>query len=141
VLHPLEPEETLRTLLVAPGAVSSSGIRERSFSLGGTEYGHIIDPRSGRPASAVKGVTVWTETAILGDVLSTALFVLGRGAIAKDGPVERLVRAWQPPEARSGGAVPRASILIVEDDPAVWGGLGVHLFHLGEPAIEVAAEG
>jgi thiamine biosynthesis lipoprotein len=38
---------------------------------------HIIDPRTGRPASKVQGVTVIGRNAAVTDALSTALFVLG----------------------------------------------------------------
>ena len=69
---------------MAPGAVSSSGAYERCVRIGGEEYGHVIDPRTGRPARTdVLGATVWTRTALLGDVLSTVLYLLGREALEK----------------------------------------------------------
>lgn len=61
------------------GAVSTSGGYERCFTgPDGRTYWHIIDPRTGLPASnGIVSVTVLTEDAFTGDGLSTALFVMG----------------------------------------------------------------
>ncbi len=135
VVHPDDPEESLAVLEVEPGAVSTSGAYARRFFRGGKEYGHVIDPRTGRPARGLKGVTIWTESAILGDVLSTALFVLGREALAPGGCGEKLAAAW----ARPGGA-PRGSALLVEEAPGVWGGLKAETFHIGAPGFTLSAQ-
>ncbi|MEP6834838.1 MAG: DUF2271 domain-containing protein [Gemmatimonas sp.] len=58
------------------GAVSSSGDYERGFTIGTTHYSHIIDPRTGRPASEVAGVTVIAPTNAIANVLATTLSVL-----------------------------------------------------------------
>jgi thiamine biosynthesis lipoprotein ApbE len=134
VVHPDDPEETLATLRVMEGAISSSGASERSFFRGGREYGHILDPPTGRPASRVRGVTVWSETAILGDVLSTALFVLGEEALGEDGCVRRLVEAWKTP-----GSAGRAGVLLVTPDQGVWGGIRCRTFHAGKPGFTLYA--
>ena len=56
----------------AEASVSSSGDDQKP--------GHILDPRSGRPASAVLQATVVASKGIEADALSTALFVLGAEA-------------------------------------------------------------
>jgi thiamine biosynthesis lipoprotein len=129
VVDPRDPGETLRVLRMEPGAVSTSGAYERFFRRRGKTYGHVLDPRTGLPAKGVLGVTVWTRAALLGDVLSTVLFVLGREGCRPGGPAERLVQAWSPAEAR-------ASILLAEEDPSAWGGLRTEEFHLGRSAFE-----
>jgi thiamine biosynthesis lipoprotein len=43
----------------------------------GTRYGHILDPRTGRPVPAWGSVTVVNPDPLVADVLTTALFVLG----------------------------------------------------------------
>jgi len=134
VVDPSDAEEALRTLLVEPGAVSTSSASERRFLRGGREYGHVMNPRTGSPARGVKAVTVWTETALMGDVLSTTLFVLGREGLVEHGAAERLVRKWH-----GGPGAPRASFLLVVENPAVWGGFDVVLHHIGKPGFEVGA--
>jgi hypothetical protein len=132
VEHPLEPEKVLCTLLVEPGAVSSSSTTERRFFRRGKEYGHVLDPRTGRPARGVRSVTLWTETALLGDVLSTAAYVLGRDALSPGGPVETLAQRWH-----EGEDEPRVSVLLIEENPRLWGGIETIVRHFGHPAFEV----
>jgi thiamine biosynthesis lipoprotein len=43
----------------------------------GRRYGHVLDPRTGLPASGVHSATVITPSAATADALSTALLVAG----------------------------------------------------------------
>jgi thiamine biosynthesis lipoprotein len=58
-------------------AVSTSGDYEKFFVKDGVVYTHIIDPRSGFPASGVISVTVMAPTCAEADALATTAFVLG----------------------------------------------------------------
>ncbi len=65
-------------------AIVTSGAYERNFTVDGTVYGHIIDPKDGRPVdNDILSVTVIASEGRLCDALSTALFVMG-----KDGATE-----------------------------------------------------
>ena len=80
---PRDRERPLASFRVEHGSVSSSGQREHSFVRNGQRYGHIFDPRTGRPIqSNLLLVTVIAPDATRADALSTALFVMGadRGA-------------------------------------------------------------
>ncbi|MBI2518571.1 MAG: FAD:protein FMN transferase [Opitutae bacterium] len=58
--------------------VASSGDYIRGFTQDGRRYGHIIDPRNGRPvANGCRQVTVVARTCVQAGVLSTAVFILG----------------------------------------------------------------
>ncbi len=59
-----------------PLAISTSGDYERYVTVDGKKYGHIMDPKTGRPASYYDSVTVVTNNPIQSDVLSTALFAM-----------------------------------------------------------------
>ena len=81
VSDPREADRICLEFEVEEGAVSSSSPSERYFERDGVRHGHVLDPRTGRPVChRGLGVTVWTPDAMVGDVASTALFVLGSDA-------------------------------------------------------------
>jgi thiamine biosynthesis lipoprotein len=58
--------------------IASSGDYLRQFTLNGKRYGHIVDPRNGRPVSnGSMQATVISGTCLHAGVLSTTAFVLG----------------------------------------------------------------
>lgn len=78
IADPRHREDPLLSFRVTEGAVSSSNQRERSFVRDGRRYGHIFDPRAGRPVeSRVLSVTVIAPQGSTADALSTAFFVMG----------------------------------------------------------------
>ena len=58
-------------------SVFTSGNYERFFDFDGKRYHHIIDPRSGYPASNTVSVTVIHHNAATADAAATALFIAG----------------------------------------------------------------
>jgi len=147
VVHPDDPNETLMTVLAVDGAVSSSGAYERYFRRGVRQYGHVLDPASGEPARRLKAATVWTSSGILGDVLSTALFVGGaelleplvgeQEANSESAGLRELVARWSAGEAGS----PRFAALLTEAEAGSWGGLRTRQVVLGPPPLRVVEGG
>ena len=66
----------LARLAVSDRAVATSGSYRRGFDIEGRHYSHIIDPRTGRPASDVISATVVADRAADAGALATAFCVL-----------------------------------------------------------------
>jgi thiamine biosynthesis lipoprotein ApbE len=95
-------------LTLAGGSLSTSGNGERGRRVAGEVVGHLLDPRTGAPAPDFGSLSVWAESGLLADCLSTGLFVLGPDAAlawaARHPEVGVLVL-----ERRAGGLRARAS--------------------------------
>jgi thiamine biosynthesis lipoprotein len=83
VQHPRKRGELLARFSVdGRWAVATSGDYERFFIVDGVRCHHIVDPKTGMPASKTMAVTVMARTAMTADALATALFVMGPQAAA-----------------------------------------------------------
>jgi thiamine biosynthesis lipoprotein len=80
IRHPLR-DSTLATALLRDASLSVSAGHGRAFTVGGTTYGHVIDPRSGWPVAGNLLTAAIHPSATVGDAVSTALLVLGRDGL------------------------------------------------------------
>jgi thiamine biosynthesis lipoprotein len=78
-----DPQHRDRSVLTFP--IEGAGIRslstssgsERTFEVGGQRFSHIFDPRTGEALSPRGSASVLANSALLADMLSTALYVMG----------------------------------------------------------------
>jgi thiamine biosynthesis lipoprotein len=75
--HPLRPAEPLAEFILNNKSLSTSGSGTQFFIRRGQRYGHILDPRTGRPAEGLYSATVIAPTAAQAEGLSTAFYVMG----------------------------------------------------------------
>ena len=76
-LRPRLASRRVGRLWIKNGAVGTSGAGEQFVEIDGQRYGHVIDPRTGRPTDGVLGASVITADAATADALSTAFLVGG----------------------------------------------------------------
>jgi len=101
VRDPSDSEHAIATFRLRDAAMSVSAVHGRTFEVEGVTYGHVIDPRSGKPVCGALLAAVVTESAVDSDALSTALLTLGPEwlpELAKRRPGVRALVAWRDEE-------------------------------------------
>lgn len=79
IRDPRQPEKTLGTIALRDGIVASSGDYERCFDQGGQRYHHVLNPRTGYPASGPHGAVFVAADAATINGWGAATLVAGRG--------------------------------------------------------------
>jgi thiamine biosynthesis lipoprotein len=77
VAHPLDRQRAYLEVRLPTGSLATSAGSERDLVVAGRRVAHILDPRTGGPAAFRGSVVVWHVRALVADILSTALFVMG----------------------------------------------------------------
>ena len=80
ITNPMDKNKVFALLPITNGAVVTSGNYEKYVVFNGVRYSHIIDPRTGYPATGIISVTVFAPQAELADALATSVFVMGKEA-------------------------------------------------------------
>lgn len=78
IVNPLNKSKVFSWFPVKNSAVVTSGNYEKYVRFNDKLYTHIIDPRTGYPATGVLSVSIFTKTAELADALATSVFVMGK---------------------------------------------------------------
>ena len=79
IANPFNPAENaapIAIVLIRDEALATSGNYRRAIHANGARHSHIIDPRSGRPATQVTSASVVAPDCATADALSTAFSVL-----------------------------------------------------------------
>lgn len=69
--------EAIAVLPLQDVAVSTSGDYERYFERDGVRHHHLIDPATGRSASAVRSVTILADDGLTSEAVSKTVFIAG----------------------------------------------------------------
>jgi thiamine biosynthesis lipoprotein len=77
IRNPLVREDMIAVLQLKDVTTATSGQYEQYFIHEGKRYGHLLDPRTGRPADALLSTTIISPEGIAADALSTGVFILG----------------------------------------------------------------
>ena len=77
ILNPVNKNKVFATFPLIDSAVETSGNYEKYVTFNNIRYSHIIDPRTGYPATGVVSVSVFAKQTEIADALATGIFVLG----------------------------------------------------------------
>jgi len=77
IVNPLNKSHVFSWMPIVNSAVVTSGNYEKYVKFNDVLYTHIIDPRTGYPATGILSVSVFTSSAELADALATSIFVMG----------------------------------------------------------------
>lgn len=77
ITNPINPKKSLKIIEVHKAAITTSGDYEKYVEFNDKRYSHIINPKTGMPASGLISVTVIGENAETANGLSTSIMVLG----------------------------------------------------------------
>ena len=77
IADPRGTHDPFATLQITNGTFSTSGDYERFFMKDGKRYHHLLDPDFGEPARGCRSVTIVANRAVIADVLSTGVFIMG----------------------------------------------------------------
>jgi thiamine biosynthesis lipoprotein len=78
IKNPVNKNKIFATFPIEDTAVETSGSYEKYVVFNGKRYSHIIDTRTGYPATGLVSVSVFAKTTELADALATGIFVLGK---------------------------------------------------------------
>lgn len=77
IVNPMNKSKVFATFPLVDSAIETSGSYEKFVVFNGKRYTHIIDPRTGYPASGLVSVSVFAKKTELADALATSIFVMG----------------------------------------------------------------
>lgn len=77
VAAPGAPDRPAFTLHLQDQGLSVSGVHGQGFAIAGRYYGHVMDPRTGRPTQGLALAAVTHPSPTIAEALSTALLVAG----------------------------------------------------------------
>ena len=77
IINPMNKNKVFATFPLEDTSVETSGSYEKFVTFGGKRYSHIIDPRTGYPASGIVSISVFAKQTEVADALATGIFVMG----------------------------------------------------------------
>lgn len=75
--HPWQDAASIGTVHLHDRALGTSAATYQHFEYNKRKFGHVLDPRTGRPAEGIASATAIAPTAAEADALATAFYVLG----------------------------------------------------------------
>jgi len=77
ITNPLNKSKAFALVPISNKAVVTSGNYEKYVMFNGVRYTHIINPKTGYPATGIISASVFAPSAEIADALATSIFVMG----------------------------------------------------------------
>jgi thiamine biosynthesis lipoprotein len=77
IADPAHRDRPVLAFTMTHGSLSTSSGSEKAFNVGGRRFSHLFDPRTGQALPPRGSVSVVHDSALIADILSTALYVMG----------------------------------------------------------------
>ncbi|MEZ6148493.1 MAG: FAD:protein FMN transferase [Pirellulaceae bacterium] len=119
--HPRWTGRVMEQFVAGDIAVATSSNSQRHVVRDNQSYGHILDPRTGQPATQSQSVTILTADPARADAFATAVFVMGPQEglawVERQAGVEALIIDHDGHQHRSSGWSQLATSPPVESEP------------------------
>ena len=110
ITNPMDKSKAFGLFRISDRAVVTSGDYEKFVRFNGVRYAHIINPKTGYPATGIISATVFAPKAELADALATSVFVMG-----KDVGIDRI------------NQIPNVECIIVDEKGQVFTSKNIHI--------------
>ena len=82
IRDPRQPDKIIAQLELSSGALASSGDYERFLLIDGVRYSHILNPKTGRPVTGLRAVSIVAEHCVVAGSLATIAMLKANKGIA-----------------------------------------------------------
>jgi thiamine biosynthesis lipoprotein len=82
IRDPRQPDNIIMQLTLTAGALASSGDYERYQLIDGVRYSHILNPKTGKPVSGLRAVSIISEHCVIAGSLATLAMLKGKQGLS-----------------------------------------------------------
>jgi thiamine biosynthesis lipoprotein len=80
IRDPRAPEGAMACVRLSAGGIATSGDYERCMVVDGVRYTHVLDPRTGRPVTGLRSVSVVADQCLIAGTATTVSMLMGESA-------------------------------------------------------------
>ncbi|MCF7971981.1 MAG: FAD:protein FMN transferase [Methylococcaceae bacterium] len=82
IRDPRQPDKVVIQLILTSGALASSGDYERFQLIDGVRYSHLLNPKTGKPVTGLRAVSILSEHCVVAGSLATLAMLKGEQGLS-----------------------------------------------------------